>query len=124
MSSVSGKLVASSVLIFLSVGLAVAFLLSWLKPVSLVFAGTSLLCVFASLLVFVGAAKSEYAPQAQKVILLTSGCFGLAFSGLAWKYRASSPAFSSAALIALAILCFGTMATFFFIRQSKRAKPV
>jgi hypothetical protein len=121
MLSSSGKLVGSSVLIFLAVGLAAAFVGSWPRPVSLILAGTSLLCVFAALLALCGAAKPEYAPQAQKVIFLTSGCFGLAFAGLAWKYRASARAFSAASLVALAILCFGAIATFFFIRQTKRA---
>jgi hypothetical protein len=124
MSFVSGKLVASFLLIFLSVGLAAVFLVSWPKPVSLILAATSLLCVFAALLALVKAAKPEYAPQAQKAIFLTSGCFWPAFAGLAWKYRATSPAFSSASLIALAILSIGAIAIFFFIRQAKREKQV
>ena len=118
MSNVSRKLVPSCALILLSVGLAAAFSVLWPKPVSVILAGTSLLCVFGALLALSVVAKPEYAPQAQKAIFLTSGCFGLAFAGLAWKYRASAPAFSSASLIALAMLCFGALATFFFIRSN------
>jgi len=117
-SNVSRKLVPCSVLILLSVGLAAAFSVLWPRALSVVLAGTSLLCAFAALLALCVVAKPEYAPQAQKAIFLTSGCFGLAFAGLALKYRASAPAFSSAALIALAMLCFGALATFFFIRSN------
>lgn len=122
MSIVFRKLVGSSALLILSVGLAAAFLVLWPRPVSVILAGTSLLCVFGALLALCGAAKPEYAPQAKKAIFLTSGCFGLAFAGLAWKYRASTPAFSSASLIALAMLCFGALATFFFIRSNEERK--
>lgn len=118
MSNIARKLVPSSVLIFLSVGLAAAFSVLWPRPVSVILAGTSLLCAFGALLALCALAKPEYAPQAQKAIFLTSGCFGLGFAGLAWKYRASAPAFSSASLIALAMLCFGALATFFFIRSN------
>ncbi len=122
MTMVSWKLVGSSVLILLSGGLATGFLVLWPRPVSVILAGTSLLCVFGALLALCGAAKPEYALQARKAIFLTSGCFGLAFAGLAWKYRASAPAFSSASLIAVAILCFGALATFFFIRSIEERK--
>jgi len=122
MSTVSGKLVGSSALILLSGGLAAPFLAVWPRPVSLILAGTSLLCVFGALLVLCGTTRPEYALQAQRAIFLTSGCFGLAFAGLAWKYRASAPAFSSASLIALAMLCFGALATFFSIRSIERRK--
>jgi hypothetical protein len=121
-SNVSRKLVPSSALILVSVGLAAAFSLLWPRPVSVILAGTSLLCAFAALLALSVVAKPEYVPQAQKAIFFTSGCFGLAFAGLAWKYRASAPAFSSASLIALAMLCFGALATFFFIRSNAGPK--
>jgi hypothetical protein len=88
----------------------------------MIFAGTALLCAFAALLALSVVAKPEHAPQVQKAIFLTSGCFGLAFAGLAWKYRASAPAFSSASLTALAMLCFGALATFFFIRSNAEGK--
>lgn len=122
MSVVSGKLVASSALLLLSAGLTGAFLASWPKPMSLILARTSLLCVFGALLALCGAARPEYALQAERAIFLTSGCFGLGFAGLAWKYRARSPAFSWAALIALAIVCFGAVATFFYIRSNEEYK--
>ena len=122
MSIVSRKLGGSSALILLSGGLAALFLVLWPRPVSVILAGTSLLCVFGALLVLCGAARPEYALRAQRAIFLTSGCFGLGFAGLAWKYRASAPAFSSASLIALAMLCFGALATFFLIRSIEGRK--
>jgi hypothetical protein len=126
MSIFSGKLVGSSALILLSGGLAAPFLALWPRPVSLILAGTFLLCVFGALLVLCGAATPEYALQAQRAIFLTSGCFGLAFAGLAWKYRVSAPAFSSASLTALAMLCFGALATFFFTRsiEGRKGSPI
>jgi|SRR5712664_4807091 len=119
MSIVSSKLVCSSVLILLSVGLAASFLVLWPGPVSVILAGTSLLCVFGALLVLCRATKWEYALQAQRAIFLTAGCFGLAFAGLAWKYRDSAPAFSSASLIAMAMMCFGAFATFLIMRLNR-----
>jgi hypothetical protein len=122
MSIVSRKLVGSSVLILLSVGLAAAFLVLWPEPVSIILAGISLLCVFGSLLVLCKAARWEYALQAQRAIFLTAGCFGLAFAGLAWKYRDSAPAFSSASLNATAMVGFGAFATFLIIRSNRERK--
>ena len=94
----------------------------WPRPVSVILAGASLLCVFGALLALCGAARPEYALQAQRAIFLTLGCFGLGFASLAWKCRARAPAFSSAALIALAIQCFGALATFFYIRSNEECK--
>ena len=119
MSIVSKKLIGPSVLILLSIGLAAAFLMLWPRPLSIILAGTSLLCVFGALLALCRAAGREYALQARKAIFLTSGCFGFAFAGLAWKYRDSAPAFSSASLIAMAMLCFGALATFLIIRSNE-----
>jgi len=124
LSIVSRKLVGSSVLILLSVGLAAAFLMLWPRSVSLILAGTSLLCDFGALLFLCRAARWEYALQVQRVILLASGCFGLAFAGLAWKYHHSARAFSSASLIALAMLCFGALAAFLILRSSEERKRV
>ena len=122
MSTVFRKLVGSSVLILLSVGLAVSFLVLWPGPMSVILAGTSVLCVFGALLALCQAAKWEYALQAQRAIFLAAGCFGLAFAGLAWKYRDSAPAFSSASLIAIAMLCFGAFATFLIVRSNRARK--
>ena len=124
MSVGSRKLVGSSVLLLLSGGSVAAFLVLWPRPVSLILAGISLLCVFSAVLVFLGAATREYALQVQRAIFLTFGSFGLAFAGLAWKYHARAPAFSWAALIALAIVCFGALATWFLCGQAKSAKAV
>jgi hypothetical protein len=77
MSSVSRKLVPSSALILLSVGLAAAFSVLWPRPVSVILAGTSLICAFGALLALCVVAKAEYAPQAQKAILLRQEALGL-----------------------------------------------
>jgi hypothetical protein len=105
------------VLVLISVGLAAAFVVLWPRPASVVLAGISLLCGFGALLVFSGAAGRQYARQARRVIFLASGCFGLAFVGLAWKYRERAPAFSFASLITNAMLCFGALATFLITRS-------
>lgn len=122
MSIVSRKFVGSSVLVLLSVGFALAFLVLWPRPVSVMLAGISLLCGFGALLVFCSAAGWEYALQARRAIFLASGCFGLAFVGLAWKYRERTPAFSSASLLVTAMLCFGALATFLITRSIEERK--
>ena len=122
MSIGSRKLLGSSILILLSVGLTAAFLVFWPRPASVILAGTSLLSVFGAVLVLCREAKRDYALQAQKAIFLTSGCFGLAFAGLAWKYRDSAPVFSSASLIVVAMLCVGALATFLIIRSNEERK--
>lgn len=124
MSIVSRRFVGSSVLVLLSVGSAAAFLVFWPKPASVMLAGMSLLCGFGALLVFCGAAGREYAVQAQRAIFLAAGFFGLAFMGLAWKYRESAPALSEASVVATAMLCFGALATSLIMRSIRERKPV
>jgi hypothetical protein len=114
---VSRKFVGSSVLVLVSLGLALASLVLWPSPVSLMLSGLFLLCGFGALLVFCRAAGREYARQAQRAIFLVSGCFGLAFIGLAWKYRESAPALSSASLIATAMLSLRALATVLIVRS-------
>jgi len=114
----SGKLLGASALLALSLGFAVAFVIQWPKPVSMVFSGASLLFGFGTLLVFAKTGGREYALQARKAIFFASGCFGLAFIGLAWKYRVTAPTFSSASLIAVALLCLGSLTSFFITRST------
>jgi hypothetical protein len=111
----------ASALLALSLGFAAAFLIQWPKPVSMVFAGTALLSGFGALLVFCKPAGREYALQARKAVFLASGCFGLAFIGLAWKYRETAPAFSLASLIAVALICLGAVTSFFITRSIPEA---
>ncbi len=117
MPIVSRKLAILSALVLISIGLAVAFLALWPRPASLILAGIALLCDFGALLVPGKAAGREYALKARKAIFLAAGCFGVALVGLAWKYRKTAPAFSSASLIAAVLLCFGALGTFFIVRS-------
>jgi len=114
---VSMKLVGAAGFVLLSVGLAAAFLVQWPKPVSMTFAGASLLSGFGALLALCRIDRREYALRVRKAIFLTSGCFGLGFVGLAWKYSESAPAFSSASLVATALLCLGALTTFLITRS-------
>ncbi len=122
MAVVSRKLVSACAFLLLSGGMAVAFLMLWPRPVSVILAGTSLLCVFSAVLVFLGGATREYALLVRKAIFLTFVPFGLGFAGLACKYRARAPSLSCASVIALAIVCFGALATWFLCGQTKSAK--
>jgi len=106
-----------SVLVLLSIGLAVAFIALWPRPASLMFATIALLCDFSALLVVSNSAGRTHTLMARKAIFLVSGCFGLALIGLAWKYRAIAPAFSLASLIAVALLCLGSLGTYFIVRS-------
>ncbi len=117
MPIVSRKLAILSALVVISIGLAVAFIALWPRPASLIFAGIALLCDFGALLVPSKAAGREYALKARKAIFLAAGCFGVAFLGLAWKYRATAPALCMASLIAAALLCFGALGAFFIVRS-------
>jgi hypothetical protein len=118
---VSMKFAGSAVLVVLSVGLAAAFIVLWPKPVSVVLAGMSLLCGFGALLAFCRVAGRKYSLQAQRIIFLASGCFGLAFVGLAWKYREGSPAFSLASIIVASMLCLGALASYLIVRSASQS---
>ena len=113
----SRRFLGASLLILLSVGFAAAFIVRWPKPVSMVFAGISLLGAFGALLAFCKTGAHEYAHQARKAILLTSGCFGLAFIALALKYRAGAPALSLASLVAAVLLALGAFAAVLLTRS-------
>jgi len=112
----SAKLKGVSVLLVLSLGFTVAFLIQWPKPVSMVLAGAALVSGFGTLLVFCKPGGREYALLARNAIFFTSGCFGLAFVGLAWKYRETAPAFSLTSLIAVGLICLGAVISFFVSR--------
>lgn len=114
----SGKLRGASVLLALSLGFAVAFLIQWPKPISMVFAGAALISGFGTLLVFCKSGGREYAIQARNAIFFASGCFGLAFLGLAWKYRETAPAFSLTSLVAVGLICFGAVVSFVILRST------
>lgn len=114
-----GKLRGASVLLAFSLGFAVTFIIQWPKPVSMVFAGTALISGFGTLLVFRKSGGREYALLARNAIFFASGCFGLAFVGLAWKYRETAPAFSLTSLIAVGLIFFGAVISFVILRSTK-----
>ena len=108
---------SASFLVILSMGFAAAFIMQWPKPTAMVLAGISLLAGFGALLAFCKRGEHKYALQARKAIFITSGCFGLAFIALAWKQRQAAPAFSSASLVAAALLGLGAFAAFILTKS-------
>ena len=111
MSIPSRKFVGPSVLVIFSVGLAVACLMLWPKPMSIILAGIAMLCDIGALLIFCNDAERALVNQARRAVFLASGSFGLAFLGLAWKYHKTASAFSSASLLAAGLLGLGAIAT-------------
>lgn len=115
------RFLGPSILVALSVGLAVAFILLWPKPISVVLAGVAELCATATmLLLYIGArARGSRIVLVKKAIFLPLGFFGLVFLALAWRYSKSSPAFSSASLISAGLIGLGAVAALFFTRLNE-----
>lgn len=109
--------VGFSLALVLAGGLAITFLRLWPRPVSLVIAGASMLFLTAAMILLGVGAGGEHVLRMQKTIFLASGFYGLMFILLALKNHQTSPVFSEAALIDLAMVCSGAAAAFFIPRS-------
>lgn len=113
----SRNLVGILVLGFFSVGFAWAFPALWPKPVSVILGGISWVCLFGVLVLLTVAGNKAYALRLQRFLLVAFGCAEVPILGLAWKYRETAPALSSASLISAVVLCFGATAALFIMRR-------
>jgi hypothetical protein len=105
------------VLGFGSLGFAVGFLVRWPRPASLLLGGASWLCWLGIFVLLTSARDKAYALQLQRFILVVFGCLVISILILFWKFRHTSPAFSSAALITAALLCFGATTALILMRR-------
>ena len=113
----SPKLVGILALGLLSIGFAWAFLALRPRPVSIIFGGISWICLFGVFVLLTRAGNKAYAIQLQRFVLVAFGCVEIPIVGLVWKYRQTSPAFSSASLISAVLLCFGAATALFIMRR-------
>ncbi len=100
-----------------SLGFSAGFLIRWQRPVSLYLGAASWLCLFAILVLLTTFKDRAYAFQLQRFMLVAFACIGIAMLGVSWKFRASSPSLSSAALAAAVMLCIGTTVALFVMRR-------
>lgn len=101
----------------LSLCFSVGFLAQWPRPASLYMGAASWLCWFAILVLLVTIARDRAnALQLQRFMLVAFACVEIAMLALFWRFRDGSPALSSAALIAAAMLCVGVTAAISAIR--------
>ena len=100
-----------------SIGFSAGFLMRWQRPVSLYLGAASWLCLFAILVLLTTFKDRAFALQLRKFMLVAFACIDIAMLGLFWKFRASSPAFSSAALGAAVMLCIGATVALLVMRR-------
>jgi len=101
-----------------SLGLSAGFVIRWQRPVSLYLGAASWLCLFAILVLLTTFKDRAYALQLQRFMLVAFTCIEIATLGLFWKFRATSPSFSSAALAAAVMLCIGATVALFVMRRT------
>jgi hypothetical protein len=100
-----------------SLGFSAGFLMRWQRPGSLYLGAASWLGLFAILVLLTTFKDRAYALRLQRFMLVAFTCIEIAMLGLFWKFRASSPAFSSAALAAAVMLCIGATVALFVMRR-------
>ena len=113
----SRRLVGILVLGLFCVGFAWAFLPLWPRPVSIILGGISWVCLFGVLVLLTVAGNKAYKLQLQRFLLVAFGCAEIPILGLAWKYRETAPALSSASLITAVLLCLGATTALFIMRR-------
>jgi hypothetical protein len=111
------KLVSLLVLGVVSLGFSGGFLARWPRPLSLFLGAASWLFLFAILVLLTTARDKAYALQLQRFMLMAFACVEISMLALFWKFRNTSPAFSSAALIAAVMLCIGVTAALLVMRR-------
>lgn len=100
-----------------SLGFAVVLLERWPRPSSLLLGAGSWLCWFAIFVLLTTARDRAYAVQLQRFVLVAFGCVEISMLALFWKFRDTSSAFSSAALIAALLLCVGATTALLIMRR-------
>jgi hypothetical protein len=111
------KLVSLLVLGVVSLGFSGGFLARWPRPLSLFLGAASWLFLFAILVLLTPVRDRTFALQLQRFMLVAFACIEIAMLALFWKFRNTSTAFSSAALIAAGMLCIGVAAAFLVMRR-------
>jgi hypothetical protein len=105
------------VLAIVSVGFAIALIVRWPKPSSLFLGAAFWLCWFGIFVLLTTARDRTYALQLQRFVLVAFACVEISTLALYWKFRDSTPAFSSAALIAAVLLCVGAATALLIMRR-------
>jgi hypothetical protein len=106
-----------------SIGFSVAYWLNRPKPISVIFGGTSLLFGFAST-IFVGRSiGGKQMREIRTVTIVLAAALSCMFGGLAWKFRETDPALSSAWLVTLAMPCLVALSALIFLRSSTNSTP-
>lgn len=100
-----------------SLGFSAGFLMRGQRPESLYLGAASWLGLFAILVLLTTFKDRAHALRLQRFMLVAFTCVEIAMLGLFWKFRASSPAFSSAALAAAIMLCIGATVALFVMRR-------
>jgi len=78
----------------------------------------SWLCWLALLVLITTAKDRAFALQIQRLTLVAFGCIEIAMLALHWKFRDTSPGFSSAALAVALVLCIGVTVAFVAMRRT------
>lgn len=100
-----------------SLGLPAGFLMRWQRPGSLYLGAASWLCLFAISVLLTTCKDRAYALELQRFMLVAFACVEIPMLALFWKFRNTSPDFSSAALAAAVMLCIGATAALFVMRR-------
>lgn len=100
-----------------SLGLPAGFLMRWQRPGSLYLGTASWLCLFAILVLLTMCKDRAYALGLQRFMLVAFASIEIPMLALFWKFRNTSPAFSSAALAAAVMLCIGATVALFVMRR-------
>lgn len=111
------KLASILILGLASLGFAAALLARWPRPSSLLLGAGSWLCWFAIFVLLTTARDRAYAVQLQRFVLVAFGCVEISMLALFWKFRDTSSAFASAALIAAVLLCVGATTALLIMRR-------
>lgn len=99
-------------------GFAIGFLVRWPKPSSLYLGVVSWLCWFALFEPINSAKNRAFALQIQRFALIVFGCMEIALLAMCWKFRQTSPAFSSAAFVVVVVLSIGASVAFVVMRRT------
>ena len=116
------KLLAPLGIMALSIGFSIAFWVLRPKPISIVVGGISLLFLFAAMMVLCRGIGGEQMREARRVIFALAAALFCMFGALAWKYRQTDPALSSASLVTLAMPCLVALSALFFMRPSAKTQ--
>lgn len=117
------KLLTSLGILAPSICFSVAYWVSRPKPISVIFVGISLLFVFAAMIFLGRGIGGAQMREMRTVIFVLAAALFCMFGGLAWKFRKTDVALSSAWLAALAVPCVAALTAFFFMRPRTDTGP-